>query len=263
MTAAQLFQEGKLQDALEAQIKEVKSRPADQGARLFLFELLAFAGDLDRACRHLDVLASDEPSKNMAVTFYQQLLAAEQARRKFFHDGGEPRFLLEPPDHVRRRVEAVRHLRDRQPAEAAALLQQVQAAGPPVQGQLNDRPFTSLRDEDDLFGTVLEVLAAGSYCWVPLEQVRSLVMNPPKFPRDLLWLPAQLELRDGQTGNVFLTGLYPGSHEHPDDQIKLGYLTNWKTDAGGLALGVGRHTYLADGESVGLLEWRWLDIQAE
>ena len=51
MNANELFQAGKLQEAIDTQIAQVKANPADQGKRLFLFELLAFAGELDRARR--------------------------------------------------------------------------------------------------------------------------------------------------------------------------------------------------------------------
>ena len=42
MNASELYKAGKLQEAVDAQIKEVKASPADQSKRLFLFELLAF-----------------------------------------------------------------------------------------------------------------------------------------------------------------------------------------------------------------------------
>jgi type VI secretion system protein ImpE len=127
-----------------------------------------------------------------------------------------------------------------------------------VKGQLNATPFTSLRDCDDLFAGVLEVMAQGNYYWLPLEQVNVLAMNAPKFPRDLLWMPARLEVRDGPTGDVFLPALYPGSHAHADDLVKLGRMTDWKSDEGGPVLGVGLRMFLVEDEAVSLPEWREL-----
>ena len=43
-----------------------------------------------------------------------------------------------------------------------------------MRGRLNGKPFETLRDADDLFGPVLEVLSQGAYFWLPLEQVDSL-----------------------------------------------------------------------------------------
>jgi type VI secretion system protein ImpE len=262
MTATELYKAGKLQEAISAQVQEVKSHPADHAKRLFLFELLAFAGDLERARKHIDVVNYGDLGLDAAVVSYRKLLDAEQARRRFFHEGVRPEFLAEPPEHVSLRLEAVDRLREGRPADAAALLARADAGAPGhLRGQLNGKPFDALRDADDLFGTVLEVMAHGSYYWVPLEQVVTLAMNPPRFPRDLLWVPARLELQ-GAAGDVFLPALYPGSHEHPDDQLKLARGTDWKSAEGGPVQGVGLHTFLVGEDPVSLLEWRQLEVEA-
>jgi type VI secretion system protein ImpE len=260
MTATESFKAGHLQEAITAQIQEVKSHPADHAKRLFLFELLAFAGELDRAKRQIDAIEYDELELEAAALAYRKLIESEQARRKLFSKGLSPEFLLDPPEHLRLRLEAVNRLRENHPAEAAETLSRTTAAAPPVHGLLNNKRFESLRDCDDLFGTVLEVMSQGKYFWVPLEQIDSLSMNGPKFPRDLIWMPAHLEMREGPAGDVFLPALYPGSHEHAEDQIKLGRATDWKSDEGGPVQGVGLRTFLVGEEAVTLLEWRELQI---
>ena len=104
-------------------------------------------------------------------------------------------------------------------------------------------------------GGILEVLAHGRYFWVGLEQVRLLTSEPPRYPRDLLFLPAHIEL-EAEQGDVFIPALYPGSHEHADDQVRLGRMTDWKELDGGAMLGVGLHTLLCDDDALGLLEIR-------
>jgi type VI secretion system protein ImpE len=49
MTAAELFREGKLNEAVEAAIAAVKQKPTDLDARYTLAQMLCFAGDLERA----------------------------------------------------------------------------------------------------------------------------------------------------------------------------------------------------------------------
>jgi type VI secretion system protein ImpE len=259
MSASDLFKAGQLQEAITSQLQEVKANPADHAKRLFLFELLAFAGEWDRARRQIDAITYDDLQLEAAVREYRQLVDAEQARRRLFKEGVPPNFLAEPPEHVQLRLAAVNHLRENRPAEAVALLNQAAAAVPALQGNLNDKRFDSLRDCDDLFGTVLEVMAHGNYYWVPLEQVAALTMNPPKFPRDLLWIPARLEMRDDSAGNVFLSALYPGSHEQQENQLKLGRATDWK-EMDGLYLGMGLRMFLAGEEAVVLLDWRKLEL---
>jgi type VI secretion system protein ImpE len=259
MNASELFKAGQLKEAIDAQLKEVKAHPADHGRRLFLFEMLVFAGDLDRARRQIEVVDYPQVELAASVLAYKSLLDAEQARRRLFQDGVPPKFFGEAPEHVHWRLEALNCLRANQPAEAAACLGKAAEATPAVQGQLNGKRFTSLRDYDDVLSGVLEVLAQDAYYWVPLEQVEALALNPPRFPRDILWLPARLELADSG-GDVFLAGLYPGSHEHPDDQVKLGRMNDWKGPEEGPVQGLGCHIFRVGDGDVPLFEWRQLTL---
>ncbi len=259
MTATELYKAGKLQDAITAQIQEVKASPSDQGKRLFLFELLAFSGDLERARRQLDAINYTEPELAAGVLAYKKMLESEQARRQFFKDGVPPRFFGEQPEHVHWRIEAANRLRENRPDEVAQCLAKAAETAPTVRGTLNDAPFEGLRDADDLFAGVLEVMAQGAYYWVPLEQVEDLTVKPPRFPRNLIWAPARLEMRES-AGNVFLPALYPGTYDDPDDQIKLGRQTNWRGGEAGPVFGVGLRTFLVGEDAVPLLEWRQLTI---
>jgi type VI secretion system protein ImpE len=263
MNAGALYKAGQLQQAIDAQVQEVKKNPADPDRRVFLFELLVFAGDLDRARRQLDAVNYGQMDRDQAVLTYRLALAAEQARRQFFREGGSPKFLSDPPEHAKLRLEAADRLREQHWAEAADLLTRADEARPPVQGLLNGKPFTSLRDADDLFASVLEVLFQGSYGWVPFEQIESVALKTPQFPRDLLWFPARLQMRDGTKGDVFLPAIYPGSHEHPDDLIKLGRTVDWPEKESGTVLGVGARLFLVGDDDVPLLDWRELQILGE
>ena len=260
MDGGELFRAGKLQEAIAAQIAAVKSKPGDQSQRLLLFELLAFAGDLERAKRQLDALQYDEIELQAASADYRKLLDAEETRRKLFRDGLQPQFLgtAAPPEHIRLRLDALQRLRTNKPDEAAELLAQASEAAPPVSGQLNGKEFSDLRDCDDVFGSVLEVFAQGNYFWVPLEMVEMIAVSPPKFPRDLLWAKARLETAEG-AGQVYLPSLYPGTYEHSDDAVKLGRMTDW-SEGDGPVIGRGLRMFLADDDASTLLEWRELHI---
>lgn len=255
MDAAELYKAGRLAEAVETQVQDVKANPLDQAKRLFLFELAMFSGDLDRARRQIDALDFADNDLQRAAMDYRKLVDSEQARRDLLSRGLAPGFFGEPAEHLRLRLQAVNRLRENAHAEATELLARAAEATPAARGELNGKPFESLRDADDLFAGVLEVMAQGRYFWAGLEQVRLVAMNPPRFPRDLLYIPARLEL-EGEAGDVFLPALYPGSHEHLDDQVRLGRMTDWKGPEGGPVLGVGQHTYLRDEDDIALLEWR-------
>jgi type VI secretion system protein ImpE len=263
MNAGELFKAGKLQDAIESQIKEVKANPADQGKRLFLFELQSFAGDLDRAQRQIEAVKYTEMELDAAVMAYRKILDAERLRRRLFSDGLQPQFFSDPPEHVKLRLEAVNRIREKNPAEATKLLEQAESARPALPGKLNEKAFESLRDCDDLFAGVLEVFAHGIYYWVPLESVAALSMNAPKFPRDLLWIPARLETRDNAAGDIFLPALYPGSSDHESDQVKLGRQTLWSESETEPVRGTGLRLFLVDDDASSILEWRKLELSAD
>lgn len=259
MTATDYYKAGQLPEAIDAQIQVVKANPGDHAKRLFLFELLAFAGDLDRAQRQIEAVQYDELERDTAVLAFRKLLDAERQRRRLFAEGLKPEFLVEPPAHVQLRLDALNCLRSQRPAEAGQLLARADQAVPALKGQLNGKSFDHLRDGDDLFAPILEVMAHGQYYWVPLEQIESLAMNPPKFPRDLLWVSARLEMAN-TAGDVFLPALYPNSHLHQDNQVKLGRMTDWQGDPDGPVRGVGLRTFLVGEDPSSILEWRQLQI---
>lgn len=262
MNATDHYKAGRLQEAVDAQIQLVKAAPAEQSKRLFLFELLAFTGDLDRARRQIEAIQYAEPEKQMGIMGYRKLLEAEEFRRKVFTDGIMPHFLVPPPGHLGKRLEAINALRNHQPAEASRLLAEADQECPPIRGMLNGKPFLSLRDCDDLFGPTLEVMAHGDYYWLPLDQVDSLGLNAPKYPRDLVWMPAKLAVREGPAGDVFLPALYPNSHQHADNQIKLGRTNDWTPPELGPVRGVGTRTFFVgdDPDPMPLLDWRELQM---
>lgn len=258
MDTSQLFKAGKLSEAIDAQLPVVKARPSDHGQRLFLFELLVFAGDLDRAQRQIDAIDHGQPEIDAAVLDYRNLLDAERLRRQVFGQKAQPGLFATAPEHVRTRLLGLAKLSDGSLAEAAELFQQANAAPVRVKGKLNGKPFDDLRDGDDRFGSVLEVMTRGKYYWVPLEQVATLTMNAPRFPRDQLWIPAHLEMAEGDTGSVFVPALYPGTERETDPQLKLGRMTDWRGNA--LVIGVGLKTFLMGEEAVGILDWRKLEM---
>jgi type VI secretion system protein ImpE len=261
MDAGQLFKNGQLAEAIDAQLALVKSKPTDHGQRMFLFELLVFAGDLDRAERQINAVQYSELELDAAVMEYRKNLAAERLRRQVFAGKAQPEFLGPVTEPVRLRLLGLVKLAAGAPTEAAAAFQQANEQIPPIHGTLNDKPFDSLRDGDDCLGSVLEVFAQGKYFWVPLEEVGSVAMNAPRFPRDLMWIPAHLELQKGDAGAVFLPALYAGTEQATDVQLKLGRMTEWRGDT--LVRGVGMKEFFVGSEPTSILDWRNLVVTAE
>lgn len=248
MTANDLFQAGRLRDAIDAQVAKVKSAPTDRPARFFLFELFLFAGELDRARKQLEVLRYDDPRQIAAVDQYRAAIDAEARRREVFAGKERPKAMGTAPDHVKQRLEALPYLARGEHAEARRRLDEANAAVPSLSLFLNGKPVDGLFDADERFGTVIEVFGTGGiYTWVPLEQVASITMNPPQAPRDVIWRPASIALTDGLSGDVLIPGLYPGTHGHGDDEIRLGRGTEWLGGENEVARGAGGKMLLSPG----------------
>ncbi|HEX4128840.1 MAG TPA: type VI secretion system accessory protein TagJ [Pirellulales bacterium] len=263
MDIKQLFADGDLTAAIAGVTQQVKSRPTDLSARTLLFELLCFAGELDRAEKQLDAIAQLDEKSEWAVQVYRNLIAAERKRRRLFSEGLKPEALLDWPPYVRLHLEAINRLREGHPDEARAALDEAEDMYPAVTGSADGRTFDDLRDCDDLLSPVLELMVLQDYLWLPLEQVRSLEITAPERPRDLLWIPVRLTLTDGAERSGYMPVRYHGSHEHADDQVKLGRLTDWSAEPGGPTTGQGMRTLLVGDEALGLLEMRNVSIVQE
>jgi type VI secretion system protein ImpE len=110
---------------------------------------------------------------------------------------------------------------------------------------------------------VIEVFGTGGvYTWVPLEQIATITMNPPQAPRDVILRPAHLVLGDGVEGDVLLPGLYPSSHEHADDEVKLGRATEWLGAAGEVTRGAGGKLFLSGDRTIRLVEMAHVTVTA-
>ena len=265
MLAQDLVKECHLGEAIEAQLAETRSFPADADRRHLLFTLLAFAGDLERAHKQADALGTLAPALESWAEIYRGLLAAENERRRVHREGASPLLPKEPPPHLTRRLEALAALRAGDAGTARTVL--AAAAGPALGGRIDGVPFTAIADADDALGGVLEVFAGGRYLWVPWERIRRLDIPEPRHLIDTLWVEARLEEHSGVAAVVYLPVLYEGSWSCSDDRLRLGRITDW-TDSLGVAFRGSGQRVLAvergpdqDPEQRALLTIRTLELE--
>src|SRR5207237_3011309 len=140
---------------------EVRDNPPAAQRRAFLFELLCFAGQFDRAEKQLSVLGRGNQNAEMGALLYHEALHAERLRAEMFQ-------------------------KQTFPISSARL----------VGGTINGQPFSSITDADPRIGARLEVFAAGQYMWLPFEHVAIVRLEAPKKLRDLLWAPAIIRPAD-------------------------------------------------------------------
>ena len=250
----QLFDSGQLAAAIAAQTEEVKAHPADAARRAFLFELLAFTGQLERAAKQLEALAHQDIEAEMAAQVYINLLHAEGLRRKLYTGGLKPEFLLDPPAYIQLHLQAIDRLREKKPREAQALLDQSEDERRESSGKIGENPFEEFRDCDDVLAPVLELMLIRDYIWLPIEQVTELEISRPERPRDLLWTPVRVGLVDGTQRRAYMPARYVDSHQVDDELVKLGRATDWIGTEGGPVTGVGMRQFLAGDEACAMLE---------
>ena len=258
----ELFEAAKLQEAIGQVTSEVKTDPGDTSLRTFLFELLCFAGEWERAEKQLDVIGHQSVQAEMGVMIYRANIKAEHERRRLFLEGVQPHFLKEPPTYVDLHIVAINHLRQGQFAEARSALDRAEEERPAMSGKLEGQGFQDFRDYDDFVAPVLEVIVKDKYVWMPFEQIKSIEIAPPKQLRDLLWAGARVEALDGTIGEVYVPALYFGSSEHGDEQTKLGRLTDWQEIGDDIYRAVGLRMFRVGEEEKTLFEVRSVEFSS-
>jgi type VI secretion system protein ImpE len=260
LQAKSLFDEGKLDEAIEQLTRDVKANPGDNGLRTFLFELLSFTGDWDRAERQLDVIGHQNGQAKLGVEVYRNNIKAERQRRRVFCENVSPNFLCEPPSYVSLLLNTVNGLHDRNNEETGAALDQVELERPAISGRIDGVEFQDFRDCDDLTGPVLEVFVNDKYTWLPYEHIKRIEIVEPRYLRDLLWVNARLETHSGAMAEVFLPGLYTGSSTHSSNDVKLGRSTEWKTLGDGIVAGAGARLFMVDENERTMFETRTIEF---
>jgi len=146
ITAKQQFQAGRLREAIDAALSEVKSNPTDTNSRGLLAELFCFAGEWERADKQIDTLGHQDPEAIIGLSLIRQLIRAEVSRQECMEQGRPPELLAEPTPFIQKSLEALAAIRDKDAAQAVALLAEAEVARPAVSGVCDGKKFTDFRD---------------------------------------------------------------------------------------------------------------------
>src|ERR1700676_2477218 len=230
--AKELFQAGRVSEAVAVLGSWLRDHPEDVAQRTFLFELLCFAGQYDRAEKQLSVLSQGSKEAQLGATLYYAALHAERERNELFRNQAFP------------------------PSQASDQLS----------GTLNGKPFTSFRDADPDVGARLEVYAAGAYLWIPLCHIASVAVEPPTHLRDTIWPNAMVQtgpsFKGTDLGQVIIPAIYPFSWKDSDESVGLRRAAGGGADEKGRGYPIGQKVFLVDGEEFPLLEMRSLEFQS-
>ena len=244
---ATLLREGDLDGLRTWFAGKVRAEPARAAHRVGLADILIVQGDLERADSQLDLAAAQDTSLALPIALTRQLIRAATARNETWTQRRPPELVTEADAGI---------------AAALARLAGVghDALEAELSGTVDGRAFTGLRDADDRMAEVLEVLTStGKYVWVSLAQVTSLKLANPERPRDLVWRRAELEVRGGPSGVVYLPAVYPAVTM--SDAQRLGRETDW-VEQGAETLGLGLRTFLVGDDALAIGEFGDLAVAA-
>lgn len=261
MDPKQLFQDGKIDEAIQALTASIRANPTDAGLRTFLFDLLCFQGNLERAVKQLDLIADASPDSQTAAMTFRGVIFAEESRRRVLAGQEAPKFFMEPPAYVQQHLEAIRQIAAGNSAGANELLATAEAEREPIHGKAGDDAFDDIRDCDDVIGPTLEFVFQSDYYWIPLEQVNFVSIEAPKQPRDLIWTQVRITMTDNMPRGGYVPALYDGTHKSEDNNLKIGRGTDWVADEDAPVRGIGQRTMLVGEDAVGFLELRKLSIK--
>jgi len=259
MDSIELIKANKLSAARTRLIEEVKAAPADSGKRTLLFQVLSFFGEWDKADRHLDILAMQNPRSETGVQVYKNLIAAERERAEVVKGGRRPLFMTPTPPYLDMYFFTWRKVLEGKTDEASTLYEQIESQIPVISGTLDGKEFQGCRDIDTFLSCFLEIFVHNHYLWMPLTSLRELSVTKPRTLLDLLWTPANMTTWEGLTASCYLPAIYPDSSCHDNELVLTGRMTDWKDLGGGFCKGSGQHVFLFGDEEKAILEIR--DIQ--
>ncbi|MEZ6062308.1 MAG: type VI secretion system accessory protein TagJ [Planctomycetaceae bacterium] len=256
----ELFQSGKLSEAVTAATEAVRKKPTDLHARSTLCEVLCFAGDLERADKQLDAVATIDPEAMVGASMLRHLIRSEISRREVFSEGRVPELVEKPSEALQKRMQALLLIREGDAGKASALLAEAEELEVPVCGKLNGSDFEGIRDMDDLLGPVLEVFTAtGNYYWIPFSQIHSLELDKVTNLTDMLWRGATIEATGDISGRIHIPAIYFGSEKHEDERVRIGRSTEWLQSSDDAPVrGAGQKEFLVGDDAVAVMEIRSL-----
>lgn len=247
------FRSGDLRGAIQSATADVKAKPTDIDNRALLSDMHCFAGDYERADKHLEAITTLAPNASVGVSLIRQMIRGEKWRLDFYRDGRTPEFLGKPGPRLELQLRASIEMRHDNREEASKLLGEAEEMRGELAAKSGETAYSDFRDCDDLLAGVFEVFTStGKYYWIPMERVIELEPRPIERPRDYLWRQFRMEVKDGPDGEVYLPSIYCAENvemgDESADPARLGRVSEFSETEP--VRGVGRRLFLLGDDAV-------------
>jgi type VI secretion system protein ImpE len=246
----ELIDEGRFREAIEKLTARVAINPNDD-ERLFLNQLRAIVG------QPFEAWSAD----------WQRVITIDRERRAGRTPDNASQF---PPGSM---LEALGRANqaliggDSDAAIDAFDLAESRAAE--LRGTIDGEPFTGLRDCHDPTAFVIEWIEGDQYRWIPLQEIRSLAIDDPMDPVEMILNPATVTFTDGRTCRGYLPMVYAPARsaspsrfdgEAADEAIEIGQATDFGEGCG-LTLARGRRVWQIEDQEVDLASIRQIEFE--
>ncbi len=260
MSAEESLRQGELDEALTRLRDQVREDPSNAKHRVFLFQLFAVLGQWDRALTQLNTAAELDASTLAMAQMYREALRCEVLRGEVFAGKRSPLVFGEPPQWIGSLVEALRCSADGKHEMAAELRGRALDDAPASSGRIDGQRFEWIADADPRLGPVIEAIVDGRYFWVPVQNIRQIVIEAPVDLRDVVWMPVHFTwTNEGQTVGLIPTR-YPGSESTGDNTIRLARKTDWVEATEGVSFGLGQRLLATDEDDFSLMDVREIQL---
>ncbi len=214
--------------------------------------------------RQLQVFGQLDKDSLPQVLACRDLVRAERWREEVMLGRRAPGYVLDAmPAWVQGMVQALELTARGEFAAADDVRGRSLDVTPFTSGHAGDTAFDWIADSDSRLGPVCEIMTAGSYRWLPFDDVASWQLAAPAKLMDLLWVSCSVTLHDGTLVRGFMPSRYPipaaahaGSNAAADrDALDLGHQTLWHECGRTGVIGDGRKTWVTSMGDVGLFDW--------
>jgi type VI secretion system protein ImpE len=254
--AEQCLKDGDPRAALAKLQDDVRQHPANARLRVFLFQLLCVLGQWERALNQLKVASELDASALAMAQVYGDAVRCETIRDAVFEGKKSPMILGEPDEWLALLIESRLQAGRGELGQSEDLRQRAFEAAPTSAGSIDGKPFEWIADADSRLGPVIEAIINGRYYWVPFARIGKITVEAPEDLRDLVWMPAHLELQNGGESLALIPTRYCGSHAAADGALVLARKTEWDAIGEDAFRGLGQRLFATDAGDVPMLDVR-------
>ncbi|WP_423459005.1 type VI secretion system accessory protein TagJ [Ottowia sp. VDI28] len=257
MSAEELLKAGDTAGSLAALTEQVRAKPGDSKARVFLAQLLCVQGQWERALNQLNVAAELDALAVPMKQVYGDAIRCEGLRIDVFAGRRTPMVFGQPDEWLALLIESLLQSgQGNDPGAAQALRQRAFDSAPATSGQLDGQAFEWIADADMRLGPVLEAYVNSRYYWIPFARLSKVTIEPPEDLRDCVWTPANLVFANGGEALALIPTRYPGSERSAEGALQLARRTEWIEPAPGQWTGLGQRMLSTDAGEHALMDVR-------